>query len=79
MWRCVGERAVTTVWKEGSAFIFKDQAVFVENSGPLIQEHGVTFQKTWIHVENKLFTSLVIIALVWPTLKDVLRSAGNTQ
>jgi len=65
MWRCVGGRAVTTVWKEGSAFIFKDQAVFVENSGTLIQEHGVTFQKTWIHVENKLlFTSLVILALV---------------
>jgi hypothetical protein len=46
MWGCVGGRAVTTVWKEGSAFIFKGQAVFVEKSGTLIQEHGVKFQQT---------------------------------
>jgi hypothetical protein len=41
----LGGRAVPTVWKEGSAFILKSQAVFVEKSGTLIQEHGVTFQK----------------------------------
>jgi hypothetical protein len=32
--------------KEGSAFILKGQAVFVEKSETLLQEHGVTFQKT---------------------------------
>ena len=59
--------------------VLKGQAVFVEKSGTLIQEHGVTFQKIWIHVENKLFTSLATLALVWLTFKDVLDSVSNKQ